>query len=59
MRWAAHVARVINKDVYAGFWCENVRKGDDFEDISLNEPLLLKIDINRMGIYGLDYSGLV
>jgi len=36
MRWAGHVARMGRREVYIGFWWENLQERDHMEDPGIN-----------------------
>jgi hypothetical protein len=42
MRWAGNVARMGEREVHAGFWWGNLRKGDHLGDPGINGRIILK-----------------
>jgi hypothetical protein len=42
MRWAGHVARIGREEVCTGFWWENVRERDYWEDPGVDGRVILR-----------------
>jgi hypothetical protein len=42
MRWEGHVAHMGKEEAYTGFWCENVREGDQMVDPGLDGRIILR-----------------
>jgi hypothetical protein len=40
-----------------GFWWENQKGTDHYEDLDASGKIILKWILDRMGWYGLDWSG--
>jgi hypothetical protein len=41
MRWAGHVARMGEGEVYTGFWWGDLREGDHLEDLGIDVSIIL------------------
>jgi hypothetical protein len=47
MRWAAHVARMLEEELHARVWWGNLRERDDVEDKGVVERIILKGNIKK------------
>jgi hypothetical protein len=43
MRWAGHVARVGEREMYAGFWWGNLKEREHLEDPGLDGRIILRV----------------
>jgi hypothetical protein len=43
LTWAGHVARMGEREVHTGFWCENLREENHLEDLGVDGRIILKI----------------
>jgi hypothetical protein len=42
MRWAGHIARLGRKGMHIGFWWENQKEGDHWEDLDIGVMRILR-----------------
>jgi hypothetical protein len=42
MRWAEHVARMGKITMHTGLWWESQKERDHYEDLGVNERIILK-----------------
>jgi hypothetical protein len=57
MRWAGHVARMGRREMHIGYWWENQKERDHWEDQDVGGRTILKWILDRMGWSGLDAYG--
>jgi len=58
MRWAGHVAYMGRGEVYTGFWGENLRERDYFENPGVDRRIILRGILRKWDLrHGLDRYG--
>jgi hypothetical protein len=58
MRWAGHVAHTGEGKVYTGFWWGNLRERDHLEDPRLRWEDNIKMDLQEVELWGVDWISL-
>jgi hypothetical protein len=57
MRWAGHVARMDKRGMHVGFWWENQKERDHWEDLDLHGKIKLKWILEKQN--GKVWTGLI
>jgi hypothetical protein len=47
MKWAGHAARVGKRGLLIGFWWENQKERDHWEDLDVGERIILECILER------------
>jgi hypothetical protein len=53
MRWAGLAACMGRGEVHTGFWWGYLREGDHLEDPGVDGRIILKIDVQEVGLGGM------
>jgi hypothetical protein len=57
MSWSEHLARMGQGEVHTGFWFENLREGNHFEDLGADESIIKIKWIFKKWDGGMDWIG--
>jgi len=55
LRWAGHVACMVERRRYTGFWWGNLRERDILEDPGIHGEDNIKMDLQKEGFGGMDW----